>query len=133
MKKKIIVLIISALFFFLNCSLHSLAEPFYKSNYSNALLDVYYENGKWIIENIGDETAENVVYSKVVTAMLVFAGKSSSGNIGFLEPGEKYVILEGLLFGFGLAKMTLTVDADNAETCEREISGLLFGMFFILI
>ena len=94
------------------------------------ILDMVYENGHWIIKNIGDEPANNVAWSITIEAPLIFMGGESSGTIDVLPP-EESVILSGFVFGFGPVTITISITIDGSDPLEFTFNGFLFGPFLI--
>ena len=115
-----------------NKDLYPLMEP-----YGMTTLSLDFSGGlfKWsgIIKNIGNNTAFNVQWNKVIDGGIVLFGRESSGIIPKpLLPGEETQISSSFIFGFGKITITIAVWADNAPYVSNSTPGTLF-FFFIKV
>ena len=93
------------------------------------------------ILNTGDTTAENLVstisveggYMGLIDITSICDSSQCSGCDGTLEAGaSKSESTDKFVLGFGDVKITVTVEADNAETATKTVDALVLG-FFVLI
>jgi hypothetical protein len=84
------------------------------------------------IENIGEDTANNVEYTIDVTGgLLGLVNVSASGSIATIAVGAEEAISSGILIGFGSIDIVITASADNAVEKTATKSGFLLGILVI--
>ena len=130
MKKKIITFLIAILFLLTMTATSSALQNPPEDN-DGPILIVEYENGQWVIKNIGDATAFEIIWSIDIEAPIIFFGAHREGTIPPLSPGESEAINPGFVFGFGPAEITLTISAADLEETVLQSQGFLLGMFII--
>jgi hypothetical protein len=124
MMKKIITIAIISVFLLLAPSLSA------EQTNDDPIIDIVYEGGRWIIKNIGDGPANNIIWSIKIDAPIIFMGGEKSGIIDVLQPGES-VIVSAFVFGFGPVTITITISVDDLDPIEVTFKGFLFGPFLI--
>lgn len=84
------------------------------------------------INNIGENPAENVVYSLAVTGgILGRVNVSVPGTVATLAVGAEEEVSSGIFFGFGPIDIVIIASADNADEVTATFSGFLLGFLVI--
>ena len=82
------------------------------------------------IENKGGLEATDVQWSATVDGGIIFLGKTSSGEIPTILPGDKATIHSSPILGFGKIRIIVTAEIADGISDTREQSGFLF-VFYI--
>ncbi|MBP1662426.1 MAG: hypothetical protein H6P94_675 [Thermoplasmatales archaeon] len=77
-----------------------------------------------IIKNVGSIELTNIYWSMQLDGKLIFAGKTKSGTIVNLNPGEEFIVKNSVL-GFGKTNIAV-----SAGTIDAVVSGRVF-LFFV--
>jgi hypothetical protein len=99
-------------------------------------LDINSLNGglftiKSTIKNMGEAEATDIQWTISLDGGLILLGKESSGDIGYLDPGEEAKISTKLILGFGKTLVRATAEIPE-HLDEREQRATVF-LFFITV
>lgn len=84
------------------------------------------------IKNVGEDAAENVEYTIVVTGgILGLVDVNVSDSIATIAVGAEETISSGIFLGLGSIDIEITASADNAVEKTATKSGFLLGFFVI--
>ena len=82
---------------------------------------------KSIIKNKGEAEATDIQWTITLDGGLILLGKESSGEIGYLDPGEEAEINSKIIFGLGKTVVRATADIpEHTDTRDQRATVVLF-------
>lgn len=85
-----------------------------------------------IIKNIGDSNCTNVKWSITLDGGIILLGRETSGTILCIPPGENVTVRSGLILGFGITTITISVESAEGPPVSKEQKAFIV-LFFIII
>lgn len=87
----------------------------------------------FIIKNIGNYTAWDVIVNLTIDGGLVVFGKSFSTVQSELPPGEQIIFRPGFILGFGKVTLYLRASAANVKEISAQTNALVLLFFIIAV
>jgi hypothetical protein len=85
----------------------------------------------FVIKNIGNYTAWDIVVDSTLSGGFVFFGKHITLNISELPPGDEITLNAGFLLGFGKVTLTVRVSGANVKKISSQATATLILFFLV--
>jgi len=113
------------------------SEPLSINIFTGPILDIGCVSGGFFkvsaeINNVGDLDSEELELDVTIDGGMIFSGKTTSGELPSISPGEKAEFASSPILGFGPITITFTAENEDGVSDTREQDGFVY-LFFIKV